>query len=337
PPNFSLNKEKPPLGDFLLRFLWSSRHPRERYTLAPMAVPDRIMYHTKDGWEIQLERFPNTKGRGEPLIISTGPVIHPRILTLDKAVALQSLRAQGFDVYLFSHRGHSLSKPLSEVNQLRFDHIIQQDIPAAIDAVKRVSKSKRVFWLGHGLGGLMLYAWLSYGGGRDIAGAITIDSPAFFAPGSRRKLLKLLSHLLPENRSLPTSPIALLGSQMNPTLSSALSPRLNRSILRYGCEDISTDLFKQMMQWLESGRFFSYHQGHNYLTGLKGSQTPIMFMSGLSDEINAYLRPMRGYFQNSSLHVGKWDVFPLLEEQAASLTEKMHLWAKPYRDKCWTE
>ncbi len=104
PKFLSLPKETPPLTDALLRLVWSSRHPRERYTMQPLPVPDKILYHTKDGWGIHLERFPHTHGRGEPLIISTGPVLHPRILTLGEAKALQLLRASGFDIYLFSHR-----------------------------------------------------------------------------------------------------------------------------------------------------------------------------------------------------------------------------------------
>ena len=88
---------------------------------------------------------------------------------------------------------------------------------------------------------------------------------------------------------------------------------LNRSVLRYGCEDISIELLKQVLQWAKTGRFFSYQNEHNYLTGLRGVETPILLMGGLSEDLLSFIKPLCSYFSNSVLYEGEWDLFPLLE------------------------
>ena len=82
----------------MMSFFWSIRHPRAKFCEDLCPVPDRIIYQSSDGCRTTVSRYPHTQGRGEPLILATGPLIHPRILRLGQASFLKELQKQGFTI-----------------------------------------------------------------------------------------------------------------------------------------------------------------------------------------------------------------------------------------------
>lgn len=319
-----------------LSFLWNIRHPLSRFTEPLLSVPERITYQTSDNWRVTMDCFPHKKGRGEPLLLSTGPLLHCNVLRLGESTLLKALQMQGFDVFLFSHRGqrnaHYLNKHKAPI--IDWNDIVSKDMAAAIDAVKKYSGAQKVFWMGHGLGGLMLYSWLSIGGERDLAGACTIDAPALYVPQKIPVTIKILSKFLSRLPHYPTKNIAQLYAQSAPELHPNLSPERSRGILHHCLENISPLLVEHIVHWIETGRFCLDNK--HYLSTLRHCKIPLLLLAGQQDEFAEYVSSTTKHFSTARFHHGNWTHMPFWEE-AQHIYTPLSSWIQPHRDACWTE
>jgi polyhydroxyalkanoate synthase len=101
----------------------------------------------------------------------------------------------GFDVFNLELRGHGRSRHLGARPPRHVTDFVEEDVPAALDEVQRLSGGRPVYLVGHSLGGLVAYA--SAAKLRDrVAGVVTLGSPYQFTKGSMT--LSLLSLLLGE-------------------------------------------------------------------------------------------------------------------------------------------
>lgn len=89
----------------------------------------------------------------------------------------------GFDVFNLDLRGHGRSRHLGAHRPSHVTDFVREDVPAAIAEVQRHSGGRKVFLLGHSLGGLVSYATAASLGG-SIAGVISLGSPYQFTRGS---------------------------------------------------------------------------------------------------------------------------------------------------------
>jgi polyhydroxyalkanoate synthase len=93
------------------------------------------------------------------------------------------LARAGFDVFNLDLRGHGRSRHLGAHRPSHVTDFVREDVPAAIAEVQRHSGGRKVFLLGHSLGGLVSYATAASQGG-SIAGVISLGSPYQFTRGS---------------------------------------------------------------------------------------------------------------------------------------------------------
>lgn len=103
------------------------------------------------------------------------------------------LARAGFDVFNLDLRGHGRSAHLGAPRPLSPVEYVRDDLPRAVDEVLRLSGSRRLFLVGHSLGGLVAYA-AAPGLGGAIAGVATLGSPYHFLRGA--KSLALVGRLL---------------------------------------------------------------------------------------------------------------------------------------------
>lgn len=99
----------------------------------------------------------------------------------------------GFDVFNLELRGHGRSRHLGAHPPKRVGAFVEEDLPAALEEVQRLSGGRRVFLVGHSLGGLVSYAAAAALPDR-VAGVATIGSPYQFTRGSLT--LSVVSHLM---------------------------------------------------------------------------------------------------------------------------------------------
>jgi len=219
-----------------------------------------------------------------------------------------------------------------ESQNIGWSNIINKDVIAAVDAIKRFTRADKIFWLGHGLGGLMLYSLLSIGGERDIAGGISIDAPALFTPHRLPLPLKIIQKIWNQERVFPSKIFAQLYAQIDSNILGSVSPEQKRGILYHCCENISSGLSTEIADWLETGRFCTNDQHH--LSTLRGVKTPLLFCSGNDAERSTYVSYTSQYFLNPSIVKGSWNAFPFWEE-SSPLIESIESWTKDKKDACW--
>jgi pimeloyl-ACP methyl ester carboxylesterase len=93
------------------------------------------------------------------------------------------LAAAGFDVYNLDLRGHGRSRHLGAHRPTHVADFVREDVPAAVEEIQRISGPRRVFLVGHSLGGLVSYAAAAELAGA-VAGIVTLGSPYHFTRGS---------------------------------------------------------------------------------------------------------------------------------------------------------
>ena len=143
---------------------------------------------TEDGVYVALHRYlAQGEVRGNPVILCHGIACNRHFwdLSPDHSFA-RDLAAQGRDVWVLEMRGHGQSHrvPLRapwKAMSVRwdFDHYVQHDLPAAISFVRERGRSGKVDWIGHSMGGMVIYAYLATTDGKDVGNVVTIGSPTF--------------------------------------------------------------------------------------------------------------------------------------------------------------
>lgn len=103
------------------------------------------------------------------------------------------LARAGFDVFNLELRGHGRSRHLGAHPPRDVTTFVDEDVPAAIAEVQRLSGGRPVYLVGHSLGGLVAYASAAVLR-EKIAGVVTLGSPYQFTRGSLA--LSLFSALL---------------------------------------------------------------------------------------------------------------------------------------------
>lgn len=211
------------------------------------------------------------------------------------------LRRHGRDVWVAELRGSGMSdrpgiKHSDVPYSWGFEDHLRHDTPAIIDAVLSCTRSSRVHWVGHSMGGMLILAHLASRPDSALASAIVVGSPTDFSEidiGKFRPLFKLEPLL----GWLPISPLPFLGRMIAP-----LAPwvpesewglfhtdNIEPSVARKTISLVSTPISPNKL-WLDFGRFmktgvFGPGDGESYLEGLRESVVPILLMGGSKDSM----------------------------------------------------
>ena len=113
---------------------------------------------TRDGWRLALgTRHPSTPERRPPVLLVHG--LSANRWTMDSGLEEFSLAAHlaraGFRTFSLDLRGHGDSRRPPRgagAEEWNFDHDVEEDIPAALDAIRRETGEEQVLWVGHSLG-----------------------------------------------------------------------------------------------------------------------------------------------------------------------------------------
>jgi predicted alpha/beta hydrolase len=196
-------------------------------------------------------------------------------------------------------RGRGLSHPTSECRYPRvwtFDDLAARDVPAAVEHVAAVT-GRRVAWVGHSMGGMVLYAYLGrYAGPRHpMHAGVTIAAPVVFPAASSELFHRLGTWLLRVplsdtiyQRGLLGALWAMLGS------SSALSVGMNPAnvdrrvvghALRCSLGNVPRAKLQQLADWALEGEFSSADGTVDYRASLSGVTTPLLLVAGTVDRL----------------------------------------------------
>ena len=202
------------MGD---RFLTRDRKEHLECWSVRETARDVIYARTSDGWDIALSRYGTHVSQRSPVVLCHGLGANRHAWDLDQNRSLaQHLVAAGFDVFALELRGHGRSEkpPFARrrYDWSFFDYALK-DGPAAISEVLRASGARKVHWVGHSMGGILLLSMLALGESR-IASGITVGSSLDYS--GTDSAFEGLIKLLPLTRFLNPVPLGPLVAKLAP-------------------------------------------------------------------------------------------------------------------------
>jgi len=252
-----------------------------------------LLAETRDGWRVALgRRLPVGEGRLPPVLLVHG--VSTDRSCLDFGMERWSLAAHlaraGFECYALDLRGHGDSRPAGPgaPRDWSFDTYLREDVPAALEAVRRASGQDRVLWVGHSLGGLLGIAACQVHPDR-IAGLVALAAPAFLRHGAARHLLSwsfLFGILM--NRFLARMLAPFAGLWQPAAADLAINLRnVERPVLRRFLSNsvggVPRGVLRQLASWVSQDRFDSVAGDVDYRAGLAACRQPALFVSAPRD------------------------------------------------------
>jgi len=261
-------------------------------------VADEVHFaRTADGWRLALHRH---RGDGSPVILCGGYACNRHFVDYDERYSLARFLARGgFDAWVLELRGRGLSHPgpgCQHPQSWTFDDLVRFDVPAAVDHVAAVTQ-RRLAWVGHSMGGMVLYAHLGLNPDPEhpIVAGVTIASPIGFARVAS-ELSRWLGHFLlglpfPDmihQRWVLTALWSVLSNSS--ALSIGMNPEnVERAVigdaLRRFIGNVPRAKLRQFAQWTIEGVFCSADGRVDYRAGLRHVTTPLLLVAGSADRL----------------------------------------------------
>jgi pimeloyl-ACP methyl ester carboxylesterase len=268
-------------------------------------LPDEVHYATTgDGWRVAVTRYRVPDDRSglvrpgaAPVVLIHGIATNRLALDLADDLSLaRALAAKGHDTWLVELRGRGLSTRPRLFSRFDydwcFDEYVEQDLPAALAAVRRATGADAVHLVGHSLGGMIVYALL---GRPELAGAVrsavTLAAPATFKFQGRylsawplrnlrflrhRFLMRLLAPLAgywhPSALRLMHHPENLPGETLRRFMVNASASFARNELLQLG-------------DWVESDQFRSIDHRRDYRAQMASITTPVLVIGGGKDRL----------------------------------------------------
>ena len=218
------------------------------------------------------------------------------------------LAAAGFDVFNLDLRGHGRSRMVGAPRPLALAEYIEEDLPFALEEVRRTTGRDDLFMVGHSLGGLISYAAAPLATGL-VRGLVTIGSPYTFTIGSTPlKLLAGLVSMLDKtglqmgNLPIPIRAIGRGVSLMRRYMESplypvklrgwhkgAIEPDVLAEHLKLAFDLASLQVMVTMFRW-SGGKTFgggvaSAIDGMSYAERFERCRLPLMVIAGTGDDL----------------------------------------------------
>lgn len=232
------------------------------HAVPPTMVPDEVVpVVTADGWTNPLRHYPGTRG---PVLLVHGMGANHYNWDFREEVSLAAwLRDRGWDVWVVELRGDpgSTAPDAEAGRRYTFDDHATLDLPAAVDAVRARTGAERVYWVGHSMGGMLLYTALEQYPEKIAAGVAVASPAALVERDPVYGLAHALRFVVKGDGMLPVKGIAratLPLGRHNPLYGRIanrrnLDPRVANGLARVALQDLPRPMARQALGWMEAG------------------------------------------------------------------------------------
>lgn len=268
---------------------------------------------TADGWHLGIRRYrPAYPDPGKlPVVLSHGLGLNGTFWTITDHHLPSQLAERGYEVFVVDMRGSGASHrvgPVGRVNQLlretpllewdegrwNVDDQSFYDVPAILNYVRDVTGSDRVNWIGHSLGGMLMFPYLELGQEPDrIAAFVGMGATITLAAAPQQEMLRA-------NRGLRALLRIVSTGRMARPMMLARPPGMGRidkfyftvenvdrrTVSRfYGStlENPGRGALKQLDPYLEFGHMVSANGKVDYVSLLNTVKTPTLMVAGEAD------------------------------------------------------
>ncbi len=269
---------------------------------------------TEDGWLLGMRRVrPACPDPSKlPVVLCHGLGLNGTFWTITDDHLPGQLAARGYEVFVVDMRGSGASHrvglkgrvnqvlrqtPIREVGARDWtvDDEAKYDVPAILAYVRRETGSERVNWVGHSLGGMLMFPFLEFSpeAGRianfvDMGGvAMVVDTPDIREMRKADKGLRVLSIALSTGRlGRPMMYGRLPGLEMIDRFyytASNVDPRTVSRFYGYTLEDPGAGALKQLDPYLWTGHMLSADKTIDYASALDRITVPTLMIAGEGD------------------------------------------------------
>lgn len=249
-----------------------------------------------DIWKLRMCRYRKGRTTGEPVLLVHGAATNQHNFTVPEGESLVDyLVAKGYDCWTIDLRGTRTSQPPFERSRwdADLDGMLLYDVPAAINHIRQCTGYGQVHWVGHSLGGMLLYAYLSTFEDDHLACGVTLGSPPGFKglnmriPGIALLLVRFFPGLcgtfirgnLPLNRLLRHAPRFFPANVRN------LNPALNTGHLVNLIEDPLPRVARQLARWARDQQWLMDRGKVDVDAGLREITLPLQLFYGVRDRL----------------------------------------------------
>ena len=255
-------------------------------TLEPTEAPTVL---TDDGWELPLRHYP---AAGPPVLLVHGMGANHRNFDYRPENALAPwLQARGWDVWVVVLRGDPGSVPpdLEAWDRYTFADHAELDLPIIVDAVLARTGQEQLYWVGHSMGGMLLYTTLTRRPGRIVA-AVTVCAPACIGDSTPlHRRFRRWSHVAPKRHRVPArfgAKASLLLGQANPLYRWLLyhenmEPELARGLIDAGIIDLPGVMMREAAGWMRAGALLDA-DGQPWV---QPAELPLLVLAGSVDQV----------------------------------------------------
>ena len=284
---------------------------------------------TSDGWALSVLRYRPAGGSASApaVVLCHGLGYNGRFWDLAREVSLaRYLSSAGYDVWVPSLRGAgwSTKPPLSRLRQLflrgdlltaggvftsagrgvlktnwTVDDHVRHDVPALFELITRQTGRKKLHWIGHSMGGMILLGHLALHRQEDrLASFVAVGVPVFVIPplsapleqiSSARGAVEISNAIISTN--LPALLGQIAGTKLAGPMDALFYNRANvtdgviRRLSAWGTEDISPGQLAQLIDMIVAGEFHSADGRIQYAAALERMEVPALFLAGTVDNL----------------------------------------------------
>ncbi len=249
---------------------------------------------TADLWKLRVCRYRKPDCTGEPILFVHGLNANQNNFTNPAGGCLVDFfSARGYDCWTVDLRGtRSSQAPFGKTaRDITVDDYVYHDVPAAIEHVCRETGRDSLHYVGHSLGGFLLYAYGLTAGGRRIASGTTLGSPASFekalklVPPPLRWLAVNLPWVGGELIRLAVPVARAMGASIDvfPINQANLPFNMTNQDLYTMLDDPSSGVHSQIFGWAERGEIAFKNGAFNFTEKLPELDVPVLAVFGKSD------------------------------------------------------
>ena len=278
--------------------------------MEPIRHREDLHIAVNDGWKCFVSHYYDDQEhvslKKQPVVLCHGIATHGKCFDLSDDVSLVDyLLAQGYHIYNLNLRGvggsFCRSSP-SDTHDFNFDDLLSDVHPIIKFIINHHTqyspKNKKVHWIGHSMGALLMYGFLSQKKSNKnlVESFVALGGPAELKYIGQPVLLELLRfrsllkfHLKIRKFSRHLSFLMSLFNTKYHNLvlnKYAVHQKMVRGFLREGVGDISLPLLEQLSDWITSGEMRSRDGKVDYGDMGKNVQIPTLLMSGGYDSFS---------------------------------------------------
>ncbi len=251
-----------------------------------MEPAEIVEYGDPAGWVAQARHYP---ADGPPIVLVHGMGANHYNWDYDPAISpVDELNAAGWDVWILTLPGDKSSKAGPDAPVVDFDALVQVHLPAAVAKVLEVTGHEKVYWIGHSMGGMLLYASV-----RDlpIAAGVAISSPGQFHHATKMTKIASKGQIVPKEPpfdqselvakvawSVPINPVVgLVGTRKH------LDSGLLEGLASHALDDTPVHVTAQVASWVHADGEMRTQDGETLVDF--HSKVPLLAFGGTKDKL----------------------------------------------------